>query len=227
MSDFRKQIRDHYDARSLTPETVEAILAKGRAVEAGEASPKIAPLRPGGNLRRMLALAASIALLAVVTGFWVHSRTRADYASARRVIVEFFSKEHTYSTVSADPVVLRAWAIEHGAPPGFRIPAKLQGLPGKACTLLSADGKPVFLLCFMTVAENGKQDGGMVHLLVARSGDFRNLPRPGTRSSAADGSWNFSSWVEGGIVYTVAAPAPPEKVRSYVFVSYPLAQMDG
>lgn len=217
MSDLRKQIREHYDARSLPPENVEAILAKGRAVAAGEADSKITPLVPAKARHwRMLAFAASVALFGGIAGLWSYQRSGVDYANARRVVIGFFAKAHTYSTLSQDPAELRQWALAHGAPAGFQIPAKLQSLPGKACTLLNVDGKPAFLLCFMTVDANGKQDGGMVHLIVARRRDFRNVPRSSTPSDVADGDWNFASWVDGEIIYAVAAPAPPEKVQSYV-----------
>ena len=218
MSDLHKQIRDHYDAESLPPEKVDAILAKGRAAAAGEVDSKITPMPPaGGRNRWVLALAASIAILAAIGGFWLYPRAGVDYADARRTVVEFFAKEPAYSMMSPEPVRLREWALSHGAPEGFQIPAKLANLPGKACTVLNVDGKPAFLLCFMTVDASGKQDGGMVHLLVARRSDFRNVPQSGTASSAAEGQWNFASWVDGDIVYTIAAPASPEKVRRYVF----------
>lgn len=218
MSDIRKQIHDHYDARSLPPERVEAILAKGRTVAADEAGSKITPMPPPfARTRRILALAAAVALFGGIAGLWLYQRRGVDYANTRHVVVGFFAREHTYSTVSNDPEVLRKWAIAHGAPAGFQIPPKLRSLPGKACTLLNVDGKTAFLLCFMTVDANGKQDGGVVHLIVARRGDFRNVPRTSTPSDVADGDWNFASWVDGDIIYAVAAPAPPEKVRGYVF----------
>ena len=217
MSDLRKQIHDHYDARSLPPEKVDAILAKGRAVAAGEEGSKITPMVPrGSRIRRMLAVAASVALLGGIIGLWFYPRSGVDYAAARRVVVGFFAKEHTYSTVSKDPEELRLWALAHGAPAGFQIPPKLQSLPGKACTLLDVDGRPAFLICFMTVDASGKQDGGMVHLVVAQRRDFRNVPRSRTPSDIAEGDWNFATWVDGAIVYSIAAPAPPEKVRRYV-----------
>ncbi len=218
MSDLRKQIRDHYDARSLPPERVDAILAKGRAASVGEAESKITPMPPAwGRNRWVLSLAASIAILAAISGFWLYPRPGVDYADARHTVVAFFAKEPAYSMTSPEPVKLREWALTHGAPDGFRIPAKLQALPGKACTVLNVDGKPAFLLCFMTVDATCKQDRGMVHLLVARRSDFRNVPQSGTASSAADGEWNFASWVDGDIVYTIAALASPGKVRGYVF----------
>ena len=219
MPDLRKQIRDHYDAQSLPLEKVDAILAKGRAASAGEAEAKITPMPPaGGRNRWVLALAASIAILAAIAGFWLYSRTGADYADARRVVVAFFAvKQPAYSMMSPEPVKLREWALSHGAPDEFQIPAKLQNLPGKACTVLNVDGKPTFLLCFMTVDASGRQDGGMVHLLVARRSDFRHVPQSSTASNAAEGEWNFASWVDGDIVYAIAAPASLEKVRGYVF----------
>lgn len=218
MSDLGKQIRDHYESRSLPPRKVEAIFAEGRAAAAGGADAKITP-HPRASFHRswLLALAAAFVVLAGVGSFWMSQRAGVNYAALRPVVIAFFADEPKYPMLSAEPEALRRWAVANGAPATFQIPAKLQALPGKGCTILDVAGKPVFLLCFMTVDKEGTQDGGMVHLLVARLSDFRDPPQPGGPSMSAKGDWSFASWAEGGVAYTVAAPAPSGQVRSYVY----------
>jgi hypothetical protein len=122
-----------------------------------------------------------------------------------------------YPMMSEEPAELRKWAIAQGAPAAFQIPPKLAGLVSKGCTVMDVDGKPAFLLCFMTSDASGKQDGGMVHLVVARRQDFRNAPSAGTPSIVTADDWSFASWAEGDIVYTIAAPVSVEALRRFVF----------
>ncbi len=217
MSDLGNQIRDHYDAQSLPPAKVEAILARGRAAAAGETEATV--LRPpqvATRRRRLLALAAAVLLFAGLGVFWLLP-AGADYAASRPAVIGFFANKPMYGMMSEQPAELRKWTIEQGAPPAFQIPPKLAGLVSKGCTVMNVDGKPAYLLCFMTSDASGKQDGGMVHLLVARRLDFRNAPASGAPSIITADGWSFASWAEGGIVYTIAAPLSPEALHRYVF----------
>ena len=214
MSELQKQIRDHYAARSLPPEKVAAILAQGRDA-AADATITRYPRGLAGD-RWLFALAASVGILAAVWASWQFERIRADYAKVRPAIIEFFTDKPMYPMMSEQPDELRAWAIEQGAPPAFEIPARLRILPGKGCTILRVGGKPTYLLCFLTVDANGQPDGGMVHLVVARRRDFRDVPPPGARWIGASGEWSFVSWAQGDVIYTISTPAPVERLRSYL-----------
>ncbi len=215
MSDLRKQIRDHYEARELPPEKLADILARGRAA-AGGAVVESRPVARGRILRILSRVAVLIVLVTAVT-FLVVRRDRTEFAAVRPVVIGFFAHgELKYPILSPDPVALRQWALDHGAPADFRIPASLGVLPGKGCTILDVGGKPVHMLCFMTVRADGKQDGGMVHLLIARQGDFLHAPSSTIPEMVSDGEWNFASWSEGEITYTVAAPLRGDDLRPYM-----------
>jgi hypothetical protein len=216
MSDLGKQLRDFFAAHSLPPEKVGAILAQGRAAAAGGTDAKITPLPPAARRSRWpLALAAALAILAGLGAFWLFPRG-IDFAKLRPVVVAFFAHKPMYPMMSPEPEKLRQWAIEHGAPAGFRIPDKLRVLPGKGCTILDVEGKPAFLLCFMTVDAAGQPDGGLVHLVIARRGDFHGVPRSTTPALTAAEDWTFAAWAEGDTVYTIAAPVTAEVLRSFV-----------
>ena len=135
----------------------------------------------------MLPLGSAAAIIALLGLFWLNQRGRVDFAALRPVVIAFFDNEPAYPLTSPRPEELRQWALAHGAPAGFRLPAKLQNLPGKGCTILDVSGKSVFLLCFMTVDATGKQDGAMVHLVIARRDDFVNAPRATTPALTAAG----------------------------------------
>ncbi len=209
MSDLLKQIRAHYAARSLSIDKVSAILHQEGRTGAVQASTR-------GRHRQLLALAAGLAILAGIGAFWFAFSKRADYAALRPAVIAFFADKPVYPLVSKHPEKLRAWVIERGAPAAFRIPSKLRALASKGCTILKIDEKPAYLLCFLTENVEGERDGGMVHLLVARKGDFRNVPPSGDPSIYTSGRWSFISWTENNIVYTVASRASLKELRRYL-----------
>jgi hypothetical protein len=217
MSELRKQICDYYGSQSLPPGKVAAIIAKGRAVAGDDSQAQLAPEPPVSRFvhrRSLLALAASVTVLAMA---WQFSRNSSavDFGQTRRGLASFFAVSPSFPLLSAQPEELRQWALAHGAP-AFQIPAKLSNLSGEACTTLDIEGKPAFLLCFKTVDASGQQDGGLVHLIVARRADYRNTPESSVPATFTEGRWSFASWAENEIVYTIASTEGPEKVRQFL-----------
>lgn len=217
MSDLRQQLRDHYAARSLSRERVAAILAQGRtACEEAATTRTAAHPRPAWRGRSLLALAAAIALLAGGLFFFLLARARPDYSKLRPAIAAFFVTEPNFPKMSEQPAELRQWVIDRGAPSGFRIPVSLLRLDSKACAILEVGERPAYLLCFLKEDKSGRRNGGMVHLIVARRHDFRNLPPTEKPSIHTAGKWSFASWTEGEILYTVATPAPVAELQGYL-----------
>lgn len=210
MSKLRKQIRDYYDSRELSREKVDAILAEGRGETPQRATRRKAPLAP------LAAIAAVLVGLLGALGLWANRDEGVDYAALRSAVIGFFVGEPAYGVMSGSPDDLRSWALEHGAPPEFRIPETLRVLPGKGCSVLDVDGKAVYMLCFMTVDPTGKQDGGMIHLVIARPDDFADPVDSGTPVLSAEGGWNFAAWRDGEVLYTLAAPLPKDVLESYL-----------
>jgi hypothetical protein len=216
MSDLRHQIHDHYDAQSLSPDKVNAVLARGGQVAASGES-KIIPGPSSARWRRVgLALAASVALLAGLAQWWPRESASISYAALPPRVVEFFGQPPELPKRSANPEELRAWLIAQGAPSDFRIPAKLQSLKSFGCEVVDVQGRRVYLACFWREKKTGVDEGELVHLLVARRADFRDGPASGTPQFRELDGWSFASWSEGDVIYTLAAAAPMETLRSFV-----------
>ncbi len=133
----------------------------------------------------------------------------------RPAVVAFIADKPMYPLMSDQLEVLRAWAIEQGAPRDFEVPAKLQSLPTKGCTIVDADGSPVYLLCFLTRGADGTLDGGLVHLLASKA-DFRNWPEPRPPRIDTDRAWSFASWTSEDVIYSLATPEPAEILRQFI-----------
>ena len=226
MSDLRKELHAHYEAKSLPPERVEAILAAGRAAAAnravGEEIQETMEPKAGRWFHswRVLALAAAGVLLFGVASIWLFGASRANYAAVPTNVIEFFAGKPVLRLMSEDPEALHTWAVNHGAPSEFEIPAKLKQLAGKGCTILHVDGKPAYLLCFMTGMDSKTGGPNLVHLVVTRRINFRNAPASGVPSFSTSDGWSFASWSEGEVVYTVALKESPTMLRRFLTMAF-------
>jgi hypothetical protein len=216
MSDLRQQLQKHYDAKALSAAKVDAILAEGQA-EAGSDEKVIALPKRRVTIWRMLpAMAAAIILLTVVAIWWVPGRNRVSYATVDSRIVEIFGNGPTLPKRSQNPEELRSWLLGQGAPADFQIPAKLRGLKSFGCEVVDMHGHPAYLTCFWREKEPGAEEGQLVHLLVARRKDFKDVPPEGAPQYNTMGDWSFAAWSEGDVIYTMAANAPMEQLQKFV-----------
>ncbi|MDR3401923.1 MAG: hypothetical protein P4L99_05425 [Chthoniobacter sp.] len=217
MSDLRQQIQKHYDAQALPAAKVDAILAEGRAaVESGE---KVIALPPRRSFlpRLLWTMAASIAVfLALNWMFPIRNRATVSYAQvfAPRV-VEFMGVGPKLPKRSQDPEELRTWLLAQGAPADFQIPAKLRPMKSFGCEVVDVHGRPAYLTCFWVEKKPGVDDGSLVHLLVAKRSDFKDVP-PATPQFRELSGWSFAAWSEGDVIYTMAAKAPMEQLQKFV-----------
>lgn len=207
MSDLRKQIRDYYDAKSLSARKAEAILARGGGEE------KIVRFPPR---RRLLAMAASVALAVGFAIWWTRDAGRVSFAMLPPRVVEFFGTPPELPKRSQHPEELRAWLLAQGAPADFQIPEKLRGLESLGCQVVDVHGKPAWLTCFWREKKPDGSGGELVHLWAVRRSDFKNGPASATPQFMEKSGWSFASWTEGDVIYTLAAATPPEKLRPFI-----------
>ena len=207
MSDLRQQIRDHYEAKSLSAGKVEAILARGRGGEKVVGFPVRA--------RALLALAATVVLAAGLAIWWPHGPGRVSFAVLAPRVVEFFGKPPELPKLSQNPEELRAWLLAQGAPADFQIPSKLRGLESLGCKVVDVHGRQAWLTCFWREKKPDGTGGELVHLWVVKRGDFKNGPGTATPQMHEESGWSFASWSQGDIIYTLATKAPMEKLRPF------------
>lgn len=228
MSDFRQQMRAHYEAQSLPPDKVAAIVNRAGAAAADEkeSAAERAKVTPFPDHRRRwkaaLAIAAGVALLfGVVSMLNVARRPSVSYAQLAPRVVEFFGGAPELPKHSQDKAALHAWLVAQGAPADFQIPAPLLPLESFGCEVLKVQGSPAYLTCFWREKNADGSGAKLVHLLVAKRSDFRDTPPPGEMQRRELPGWSFASWSQGKIVYTLATAGPPSALDP--FVSAPVA----
>jgi hypothetical protein len=205
MSEFERQLREHYESQNLPEERLRATLAAGREAAKRHAA-----------RRRTLLVAAAL----IVTGLGLYSIVRTqlgDRSPLQRIvpgeaaaaIAGYFSQPgYQLARVSANPSELAQWLRANGAPPSFAIPRPLLDMPSFGCHVLDVRGQRVFLICFfpdvspaelaaggmiknemVVTAPDGtmmKKTRPLVHLVFAPRDAFREPPAPGTRVSQTD-----------------------------------------
>jgi hypothetical protein len=216
MPNLRQQLREYFDAQTLSSDKVDEILRAGRAAAAGEPAEgnKIVafPRWP-----KLLAMAACLALFAGL-GFWMLAPQDkpVSFAMLAPSVIKFFGGAPEMPLVSQDKKALMAWHLAHGAPSDFAIPPKLMALESFACHIVDVKGKPGYLTCFWRTKKPDGTGGELIHLIAARRSDF-DRDMPGDKMMMREmGGWSFASWNQGDLIYTIAAAAPMDKVRPFV-----------
>lgn len=221
MADFRSQLRQHYDSQALSTDKAEAILARGR--EAAD-SERVIPFPEGARnpWRKMAAIAAAVTILAGLAALLGPSDPGpVPFAEIAPHVIGFFGDKPKLESAPQEKTALRAWQLAHGAPPEFRIPDSLMRLESAACQVVDVHGRKLYLSCYWMENKPDRGDHDLVHLLVARRGDFSDAPSSSQPEVREVDGWSFASWAEGDILYTMATAAPVAKLRSL------LARWDG
>ena len=218
MSDLRQQLQKHYEAQALPVAKVEAILAAGRLTRELGGSAAVLPKRSGTWWwRPSLRIAAGVLICLGLTFLWQPtSGKKVSYASVAPRVVEFFGTPPELPKRSQNPEELRAWLLAQGAPADFQIPAKLRPLKSFGCQVVDVHGRPAYLTCFWSEKKPGVDEGSLVHLLVAKRSDFRDVPPSGSPQFRELNGWSFAAWSEGDVIYTMAANAPLAQLQKFV-----------
>lgn len=216
MSEFRKQLRDHYESKALPASTVEAIFARARREADGGKKVTQFPLAHRTQWPRLLALAAVLAIFAGLAKWWPHDARAVEFAAVPQRITEFFAAKEKIDPAPQDKTELHALLVSRGAPAGFHIPAALLPLKSAACQVVDVRGHSVYLACFQRPDGEGKGLPGLVHLILARRGDFLDTPVSAQPQLTECDGWSFAMWSEDDIAYTLATAAPLATLRPFI-----------
>lgn len=159
------------------------------------------------------AIAASLAIAAIVGAVVLRQTTRPILAgwqtNALSVISSVIRGESRFDFQAHSATELIGWLTANHAPTAQEIPQKLVGLQSLGCKTFSWNGIPASVICFM------REDGGLVHLVVASPS---KQTRTGTARDpyiATQGHWTTATWQTGDTVYMVALEGSREQLRSY------------
>ena len=152
--------------------------------------------RPG-----VMALAASIVvLLAVAVLIW----PGAEHYVGHPMTVAAFTQQVlnlkdriSLGKMSNDPVELRAWLAERGAPSDFELPRGLRDAHGLGCQSYTIGGAKVSLICFMLGQDQ------FAHLFVVDKDALKDAAPNASPVIRTEGGIALATWTSGGKSYVL------------------------
>jgi len=175
-----------------------------RKLRAAGAPPELpARIQAGLVVRRerrrqqYLALAACVALLAVVTGFWLarpKPQAATPFSAYRQEMADFLKQFPRLDLQTERLTEIRQWLEREHAIARVEIPAGLEKFPGIGCRTVEWRGKKLALVCFMV-------EGEVVHLFVIPRSQFPEAPLDATPQFAEPGGMTAAWWQKGDLTY--------------------------
>lgn len=167
--------------------------------------------RPTFARRHFLALAASVALLALAAGLLLRGKSGHAMQPWQAAALEFVSTNNNAPTLdhfvpNIDKIHL--WLQERNAPMAGNIPTGLARSEVLGCKILKVRERSVTIICFR------RADDRLVHLVVTdRSALPATGPSPAFQQS---GRWATVSWVDGNQAYMLATLGSEAAVRQFL-----------
>ena len=156
----------------------------------------------------LVAIAASLALLAVIDAVWTRPPRLDQWQNDALGVVSTFVPGHEpFDHEAPDSRELQQWLLAQNAPAPEAIPAALQAVPTLGCKTISSSGRPVSIMCFKM------QDGNIVHLIVTDASGLSHLPSPQPKF-VRKANWATASWTQNGRACMLAIKGPDQALRN-------------
>lgn len=159
-----------------------------------------------GGFGRLLAVAASLAILAVVVSLVFTGRSkpaatdRADFETFRNRMVRAAAREYRMDIITNDLAAIRNFLAQNKAPADFELPPSLAALPPAGAGLLSWQGDRVSMVCLQ-----GNQ--GMLYLFITPTESLEDGGPPAPQSAEV-ATLSTVSWTRDNRAYVLASHAP-------------------
>ena len=177
----------------------EAILANKTTAHLPSSSQSARPLF---TLKLLVAVTALIVLFVGISLVRQHDISTASpamtVASFTRQALDIKEQGRiSLGTKNTEPVQLRTWLAERGAPHEFVIPRGLVGIPSLGCQSYTINGTKVSLICF-SLGNNQ-----VAHLFVVEKAALSDSPASTHPELREDHGLAFATWSSGGKCYVL------------------------
>ena len=186
-------------AAPLPPDLLERIRAGTRVRIAGK------PRRPSFAL----AMAASLALLGLISALWFNrapSAAPGSFAACRTDMAQFLQEFPKLDITTDRLPEVREWLTRQHSLGQADLPAALKQFPSIGCRTIEWQDKKLALVCFMV-------EGEVVHLFVMPRSAFPDATPSATPAFARAGSQNTASWSNDENLYLAITQANEALLR--------------
>ena len=168
----------------------------------------------------VLAVAAMVILLGVLSGYWMTHSPSSDSASLtgfrNRMLKSAARIQYNMDLETGDAEKIRAFLAAQKAVADYQLSEPLQQTPTTGCGVLTWQGHKVSMVCFRTgkpLLPGAKSD---LFLFVVAKNAILNVPSEKTPVIQQAGSLAVASWSSGGKVYLLAAEGDEQLLRKFL-----------
>ncbi len=197
---LNRAIGDKLKSVPVPDDLKDSILAGGRIIK-----PHIWWKQPS-----LLAAAACIIVLMIITLFSPIPAKQAAAADAEKFATEFLGKLTSLEHVSQNPQELRQWLAKNRGHKEVSLSPGLEQLPALGCCVGDWNGRKVSLICFKVGARGFRDE---VHLFVFDRKVVPGLPDAHEPRFSQQGDWVLASWAKGNLSYVLAGLDSKESLK--------------
>ena len=201
--EIRQWLAEQGEFDMLIAGKLSGVSAPARFRERIVAGRRVGRSRSWWSTRRVLPLAAAIALLLSIGAVWLRSpegNTVAAFgAHAEKFIHEKW--DHKFDLPESDLGRIGEWVSKQDGPAPVDVPSRVAGSKMYGCKLYEWNGHKATLVCFSA------SDGGTIHLVVTRREGVSNPPGA-SPVHFSHGEFNMAAWSRGDRVYVALTSSP-------------------
>ncbi len=167
--------------------------------------------------RAVLAAAAAVAVLVVLTPFWFpHRQTNDTYAITLERMASVALRPYGMDLLTNNPVAVRAYLVQNHAPADYILPATLEKTAVSGCAIQDWHGTKVSMICFRTGKPLPAGAQSDLWLFVMDRSRVKDAPPAGSRQFAQISRLRMVTWTAGDKLYVLGMEGDEQALRQYL-----------
>lgn len=167
--------------------------------------------------RFILAAAAVLAAMVVVTVFWFRPRETDDtFAVYRSRMVRVALRGYAMDLATNDPVRIRAYLASNGAPTDYVLPGPLRKAAMIGCAIEQWQGAKVSMICFRTGRPLSPGEQSDVWLFVVERSAVKNAPAQRKAQITSVNRLVTATWTQDDMLYLLGTPGDEQAIRRFL-----------
>ena len=167
--------------------------------------------------RAVLAVAAVVVALVVLTPLWFQHRGQDDtYANYRNRMASVALRGYSMELATNNPASVRAYLAQNDAPSDYVLPAPLEKAALTGCAIESWQGAKVSMICFRTGKPLPPGEQSDLWLFVIDRSRVKDAPPAGSRQMIQISRLRMVTWTEGDKLYVLGMAGDEQTLRQFL-----------
>jgi uncharacterized membrane protein YbaN (DUF454 family) len=167
--------------------------------------------------RAVLAVAAVVVALVVLTPLWFQHRGQDDtYANYRNRMASVALRGYSMELATNNPASVRAYLAQNDAPSDYVLPAPLEKAALTGCAIESWQGAKVSMICFRTGKPLPPGEQSNLWLFVIDRSRVKDAPPAGSRQMIQISRLRMVTWTEGDKLYVLGMAGDEQTLRQFL-----------